>query len=202
MKENIAERWNSRLVETSVQTAPEDVLVLKSFYNSAWNYFSAQKLHDIVSDQWNRWLKAAEQGKKIHDAPPHLFGAGEINSTPEHLTVLVSDGIDRYELPDIRKIDIMSRRWLVSQKRNKNLFDLATTWKQSVIKRREIDNLTLNVQDVAIDEQPFEEQLQAIINSRQMPYHDPPPLVVDDDSPYRRPRWNEKTDLEMRYYNI
>jgi hypothetical protein len=202
IKENIAERWNRRLVETSVQTTPEDVLVLKSHYNTAWNYFSAQKLHDIVSDQWNRWLKAAEQGKKIHDAPPGLFGVGEINATPEHLTVLVSDGVDRYELPDIRKIDIMSRRWLVSQKRNKNLFDLATTWKQSVIRKREVDNLTLNIQDVAIDEQPFEDQLQAITNSRQMPFHEPPLLEVDDESPYRRPRWNEKTDLEMRYYNI
>jgi hypothetical protein len=76
----------------------------------------------------------------------------------------------------------VARRWLVSQKRNKNLFDLATTWKQSVITKREIDNLTLPTQNVVKDELPFEEQLQAVVTSRQMPYHDPLPMEVDDDN--------------------
>jgi hypothetical protein len=201
IRENIAERWKNRLLETTSKSEPEDVLVLKSFYNSAWNYFSAQKLHDIVSDQWNRWLKAAEKGKKIHDAPPRLFAVGEVTHTPEHLTVLVSDSVEQYELPDIRKTDIMSRCWLVSQKRNKNLFDLASTWKQSVIAKREMDSTPAIQQDVAIANQTFEEMLLVTETSRQMPYHKPQPFETEPDM-YPCPRWNERTEMEQRFYNI
>lgn len=36
-------------------------------------------------------------------------------------------------MPDIRKVEIMSKRMLVSRKRNRNLFDLTSLWKKVVI---------------------------------------------------------------------
>jgi hypothetical protein len=38
-------------------------------------------------------------------------------------------------LPDVRKLDILNRRVIVSRKRTRNLFDLTSRWKKIVLER-------------------------------------------------------------------
>jgi hypothetical protein len=42
-------------------------------------------------------------------------------------------------MPDVRKINILNRRMIVSRKRTKNLFDLTSLWKKTVISKLEHD---------------------------------------------------------------
>lgn len=46
-------------------------------------------------------------------------------------------GAEAIPLLDIRKTDLIDRRWLVSRKRNINLFDLATQWKKVVLDKHQ-----------------------------------------------------------------
>ena len=45
-----------------------------------------------------------------------------------------SDGEETF-VPDLRKIGLLGRRWIVSRKRNANLFDLANVWKKTVFRK-------------------------------------------------------------------
>ena len=48
LRQNVRERWDKRLAETP-RAAASDVLVLKSEYNTAWNFFSAKESKRIQS---------------------------------------------------------------------------------------------------------------------------------------------------------
>ena len=52
---NLSRRWNDRLADQhSAEGA--DVLVLKTQYNLAWNYFNAHQLGDTIFGFWHEWL--------------------------------------------------------------------------------------------------------------------------------------------------
>lgn len=53
------ERWEKRLSEIKPDVA--DVLVLKSEFNTAWNYFSATELGNTILGYWRDWIIHAEQ---------------------------------------------------------------------------------------------------------------------------------------------
>ncbi|KAF9455359.1 hypothetical protein BDZ94DRAFT_1242306, partial [Collybia nuda] len=83
--------------------------------------------------------------------PPVEYGRlsgerGELGeSTPEELCVPLrtNDGPDLVSIPDIRKLDILQRRWIVSRKRTINLFDMASLWKKIVVEK--IDKETAQI---------------------------------------------------------
>jgi hypothetical protein len=56
VKQYALECWNKRL-ETSVSREPENVLVLKTEYNMAWNYFNAAELGNRIFGYWHKWLE-------------------------------------------------------------------------------------------------------------------------------------------------
>ncbi|KAJ3748146.1 hypothetical protein DFH05DRAFT_1375420, partial [Lentinula detonsa] len=51
--------------------------------------------------------------------------------------------------PDIRKTGLTEARWLLSRKRTRNLFDLASSWKKEVINRIEVD-ISAEVQNAPV----------------------------------------------------
>jgi len=58
-KNNIQERWNKRLNNNKGQC--NQVLVLKSEFNTAWDYFNASELGKTILDFWHDWLQHAEE---------------------------------------------------------------------------------------------------------------------------------------------
>jgi hypothetical protein len=52
-QENISVRWSQRFSNRRENT---DVLVLKSVYKTAWNYFNAKELGDTIFNYWREWL--------------------------------------------------------------------------------------------------------------------------------------------------
>lgn len=58
---------------------------------------------------------------------------GLVGTDPELLTQVVSSTGEPLMMPDIRKLDILNQRMIVSRKRKRNLFDLTSQWKKLVL---------------------------------------------------------------------
>ena len=142
LSNNIKERWGKRL-NTESRDSP-DVLVLKTEYNSAWNYFNATELGNTILGYWREWLDRAERGDWNNNfTPPRVMeyddrrgnaSFGTLTNVDEDLTMSFHTADGGYFVhPDIRKTDILNRRMITSRKRTKNLFDLTSLWKRMVI---------------------------------------------------------------------
>jgi hypothetical protein len=134
LKANFRERWDKRLSES--KPALEGLLVLKSEFNPAWNYFNARELGDAVIETWRSWLKAADatdwRRSKYGMTNSSFEGLDDVD--PKFLTTWETDS-GPVAMPDIRKIGFDQKRFLVSRKRTRNLFDLTSLWKKTVLTR-------------------------------------------------------------------
>jgi hypothetical protein len=137
ISDNFTKRWNNRLVVKDPSDAA-DVLVLKTSFNTAWNYFNAHELGEQVLGYWRTWIEqAANDHYDINNGFGRMSGdlGGLSNVDPEFLTEVTTAEGTRAWIPDIRKLDILNRRMIVSRKRKRNLFDLTSLWKKLVLKR-------------------------------------------------------------------
>jgi len=136
---NISSRWENRLSKQQRVQTHESLMVLKSSFNTAWNYFNAKELGNTVVDYWRGWLAAAESDTFGARYPIFSDDVGEVTDTPEALCVSVRTMAGPALLPDIRAIGLDKSRWLVSRKRTRNLLDLSSLWKKTVFEKLEMD---------------------------------------------------------------
>lgn len=141
VKKYLRERWEKRLSEKNVTCDAEGVLVLKSQYNTAWNYFNAKELGEVILGYWRDWYERADRGHNTlytnveWPRPTRDFGSLEVSS---NLFTEVPDTLGGVvDIPDIRKINILNRRMIVSRKRGRNMFDLTNLWKRLVLEQLE-----------------------------------------------------------------
>jgi hypothetical protein len=129
----------------------EDLLVLKSEFNSAWNYFSAKELGDTVLGYWHGWMTAAESGAYNSRYP--LFDGRMGDLTDEGIPGLCSEILTPDGpicMPDIRKCSLAKARTIVSRKRTRNLFDLTSLWKKAVFTKLDVNASEL-AQDLVVE---------------------------------------------------
>ena len=152
LKDNITERWEKRLNE--VRSEPSELLVLKSYYNTAWNFFNAKELGSTVLGAWRLWLEKAERNEFGIRAPLFSGDLGDISECrPQFQTEIRTSGGPKL-LPDIRKIGILNRRMIVSRKRTRNLFDMTSLWKKTVLEKMDAslsDPLAREPEDMVVD---------------------------------------------------
>lgn len=140
-RKNIQERWEKRLASRTPVEHDEEVLVLKTRYDDVWNWFSAAELGKAVTEYWSEWYTRAESGRYFYDHarpfpmdnPEADHGLKTVHPTL-HAIVKGRDGEEMF-VPDLRKIGLLGSRWIVSRKRNTNLFDLSTQWKKAVFRK-------------------------------------------------------------------
>jgi hypothetical protein len=147
LKNNIDKRWSQRL-STRTQASSDELLVLKSEYNTAWNYFSAKELEETLLGYWRKYCDtAASLGfdgtfpvtEMMIALPSDRGGLKDVS--PSVMTEFdTSDGLR--PMPDLRKTDILDRKIIVSKKRTRNLFDLASLWKKTVLSKMEEEILS------------------------------------------------------------
>jgi hypothetical protein len=135
-KNNIQERWNKRLNDNKGQR--DQVLVLKSEFNTAWDYFNASELGKTILEYWRDWIQHAEENKYSIRFPQYTPDRADLEDALPELCaeVTLSDGSTQ-PIPDIRKLDFLNRRMIVSRKRTRNLFDLTNLWKNIVLTNME-----------------------------------------------------------------
>ncbi|KAF8828443.1 hypothetical protein HHX47_DHR3000031 [Lentinula edodes] len=160
LNNNKKERWDNRLSLNNQHdglSATEDVLVLKSTFNSAWDYFSASELGKRITRYWKEWLIHAEKGDYSSKYPKYRFGEDSLKDTVGSLRSVIDSGAPAGVLtapvtvPDIRLTGLADARWLVSRKRTRNLFDLANLWKKEVFQRMDVDTATNIAQGIPSD---------------------------------------------------
>jgi len=127
---NVTKRWNTRLeIKADQPKGSADVLVLKSQYNLAWNYFNATQLGDTIFGYWRTWLERAKAGLHDHEYPAPSSRDSRV--TPGEF------GTNMPGLWDLEKTKLFDSRVIVSRKRTRNFFDITNTWKRSVIETQE-----------------------------------------------------------------
>jgi hypothetical protein len=131
---NISKRWNERLQVKPVSSGP-DVLVLKTQYNLAWNYFNANQLGDTIFGYWREWLNRADTGDFNQEFP-----------APDERDLRTSDwreGVGKsVGLWDLRETSLLKSRIILSRKRTRNFLDLTNLWKRSIVEN--LEELTLD----------------------------------------------------------
>ncbi|KAH9479976.1 hypothetical protein JR316_0008573 [Psilocybe cubensis] len=138
-KKNIQERWEKRFA-LRVAEHDESILVLKTRFDQVWNWFSAAELGKTGTEYWSAWYEHAEKGLYSADSsrplikpdPNYVHDLDDVR--PELFTQILVDGETEF-VPDLRKIGLLGSRWIVSRKRNTNLFDLANVWKKTVFRK-------------------------------------------------------------------
>lgn len=120
LEENIQVHWEKRLFVADINQSAGDseVLVLKSVYNTAWNYFSAKELGDTILGTWHKLFEKFELGlSDPRDLPLNLWTSPDHRDKDVHLvpvsrtvsaTVL---GVPAVSL-DIRKLNILNQRMI------------------------------------------------------------------------------------------
>jgi hypothetical protein len=129
---NLAKRWNQRLeIKTSSESA--DVLVLKTQYNLAWNYFNAHQLGDTIFGYWREWLQRADSGEFDQEFPKPDPKDSRVSDWSNPETALMKW--------DLRETNLFNARVILSRKRTRNFLDLTRLWKNSVIESLELQTL-------------------------------------------------------------
>lgn len=131
-KKYVTKGWENRL-KPKINDAP-NVLVLKTEYNTCWNYLNATSLGDTIMSYWREWLNHADQMTFDADHPRAL-------SRYDYEGIPVSLLHDRISVPDLRKIGMTDRRFIASRKRTLNMFDLTNIWKNQLITLMDEDAL-------------------------------------------------------------
>ena len=83
--------------------------------------------------------------------PQFSADVADLTETQPDLTVVVTNQDGKFNIPDIRKINILNRRMIVSRKRTRNLFDLTNLWKKIVLSNMDEEVLQDNM-DVPVEE--------------------------------------------------
>ena len=144
------ERWEKRLTPHTPSGEDAGVLVLKTEYNEAWNYFNAKELGDQIFSYWREWLERAERGNFDMNFPPPIAGDhGDIDGS--HSKEWIDHEGCAITYYDMESTNIMKRRMLLSRKRTKNLLNLTNLWKKVVLQN--LDERVLPNQNQAIEEE-------------------------------------------------
>ena len=191
VRKYLTERWEQRLRVSHDAAEDEGVLVLKSSYNTAWNWFNATELANIILGHWKRWHEICDAGHPgkgkidVYEWPapgPGPLGTGLSDCAPEFFTKYRTPRGDDIFVPDVRKIGMTDKRLIVSRKRTRNMFDYTSLWKKEVFAK--LDEEILSERDDA----PItdREAVETPINSHSAPSisNDPPPATnpAADDS--------------------
>ena len=88
-KINMREKWEKCLNETPQQH--EAVLILKSEFNTTWNYFSASELGSTILDFWRNWMQCAEAGKYSLLYPEFTSDRADLEDTAAGLLSCIQD---------------------------------------------------------------------------------------------------------------
>jgi hypothetical protein len=157
-KENFAKRWQSRLSEKPTTKADdhEHLFVLKTVFNTAWDYFNAKEVENSLISYWREWLARAEDNRYSIAFPEPDADLGDLAGTASELCLEVRSKQGVIPMPDIRKIGFDKARMIVSRKRTRNLFDLTNLWKKTVLEtldRDASDQRSNDVTAMEVDEE-------------------------------------------------
>jgi hypothetical protein len=151
LKDNTAKRWENRLGDPR---KARDAFVLKSRFNRAWDGFNVHELGQTVVNSWLTWLSendlrmsrllasggGMKEGRVLEGLEPRPLVPQGIEVFSETL-VPVGKHHEFKPFLDVRKAELVNRDWIVSRRRNRNLFDFVSMLRKFVIVHEEDRNV-------------------------------------------------------------
>jgi hypothetical protein len=153
LKDHTATRWRNRLGDPR---KANDAFVLKSCFNEAWNNFNVHELGQVVVDSWLSWLTDNDVRMSRFFASGNNAPLGEVEGEAVETETRRLDDPSRdptgvlsetlrplgphlevVKFLDVRKAGLIDRNWIVSRRRNRNLFDVVSTLRKLVLAREE-----------------------------------------------------------------
>jgi hypothetical protein len=113
-RSNIVKCWQKCLADN--RRVHDDVLVLKSEFNTAWNYFSAKELGDTVLGYWHSWLAAAESNTFSIQYPAFSRDTGDLEDISAAHCMVIDTPTGPLPIPNVSTIGFANRRMIVSRK--------------------------------------------------------------------------------------
>jgi hypothetical protein len=111
MKDNFKTRWEKCIsINSNVDREHDDVLVLKSEFNTAWNYFSAHELGDVILEYWRTWMNQADNDHFDNNNGYYRYDTsiGGLELVDLELCSPVRTDSGLVMMPDIHKLDILN----------------------------------------------------------------------------------------------
>jgi hypothetical protein len=93
-----------------------DVLVLKSEFNTALNYFSAKELGDTILGYWHSWLATTELNTFSIQYPAFSRDTDDLEDVSTVHCMVVDTPTGPLPIPDVRTIGFTNRRMIVLRK--------------------------------------------------------------------------------------
>ena len=186
-RDKLYTRWESRI---SPRVEDEgNVLVLKTHFNTTWDFFDVHELGSTIAGYMRTWLDKAERMEFSPEFPPEPENYGhDVQPGPTMALRTLSDaGIDLW-VPDIRKTDILQRRWLVSRRRTKNLFDITGLWKKIVLEQHDEQLIQEGAIRPRVDPNPQPKGKQRMVNLDSDSSDEDGAMTWDNEGPSKRPR--------------
>jgi hypothetical protein len=161
LRDNTQTRWENRLGDPR---KARDAFVLKSRFNRAWEGFNVHELGQTVVDSWLTWLTdndvrmsrfmksgmdvrfgnvtGATGSTVVSDFAKAEIGPSEDAAAPRGAVfteTLVPLGKHKeiISIIDVRKAELVNRDWIVSRRRNRNLFDFVSMLRKFVVVHEE-----------------------------------------------------------------
>lgn len=163
---NMERRWHTRYESSNLSEGEEEhggFVVLKSTFNPTLNFFRANELAEAVVGEWRKYCNWYALGigsvpqLEVFDKKPTPAPAAEDISFSRNLDESVvmyrnspdPSGTGALRLGDVTKLNsLMRARWVVSRRRNRNLFDLANLWKRTVLRSYQNDLFSEDGSDI------------------------------------------------------
>jgi hypothetical protein len=108
VKSNIQEWWEKHL--NLMKRQHNSVLVLKSEFNTTWNYFSASELGNTILGFWHDLIQHTETGNYTLSYPEFSSSCSDLEGTNEGLCYFIKDFQGQgHMLPNIRQLNILKQ---------------------------------------------------------------------------------------------
>jgi hypothetical protein len=161
-----------------------DILVLKTEYNLAWNYFSAKELGDSIMNYWREWLNRLDSGKFDTEYPPPLTNDyGDIKGQPDWFGEC-PDGTIVFGY-NLRNTNIFNQRVITSCKRTVNLSNYTNLWKKVILEHLDEQVTRLETEETKQD------TVTAPLHSTQS-VNDRETVILEDDEMDVGPRHHRR----------
>jgi hypothetical protein len=181
LRTSAQERWTKKYTARSRDST--NVLVLKSEYNLAWNYFSARELGDTVIGYWRTWLNKADLREFSPGFPAPPVATTQETAVGYRLDVSWEDeNGNLFGFPDLRLYEpnVLDARFLVSKTRTRNILDLTNLWKTTVLANLE-EQVLEEINEPVITEGLLQLRLDPDVNLQVVGAPPLPEDTIDDE---------------------
>ena len=133
LKDQKQKRWEDRLTKNKSQYDGSILFTLKTHFNEAWKFVNVHELERTIKSVWSQnegpTVLGKRKGQSSTGIRKRVKLTGDVSQTANSSTLKLGHELDA---DDLTATWIDKGKFLVSRKRNKQLWDVTRTWNKSI----------------------------------------------------------------------